>query len=30
VGAHDSYAVGANLRKSTSTKLLLSFLIAER
>jgi hypothetical protein len=30
VGAHDSYAVGVNLRKSTSTKLFLSFLIAER
>jgi hypothetical protein len=29
VGAHDSYAVGVNLRKSTST-LLSSFLIAER
>lgn len=30
VGAHDSYAIGVNLRKSTSTKPLLFFVIAER
>ena len=29
VGAHDSYAIGAGFRKSTSTKRFLSFLIAE-
>lgn len=29
VGAHDSYAIGAGFRKSTSTKPFLSFLIAE-